>query len=192
MGEPGIPLTPSGFIGDGIEASELRFDLRSLGTVLRVLQRDYLMPALGLTLVGLLLLKSCGRPLRFLIAANTVSLLVWVILEFAPGSTVVPHASYAMVVVFLFAGCYSLSGNRVLAWPFAIVHAAWFLFCWVLTMPGNYAVRSGLYRTDVAPGPALVTLAAAAGVVLAMWRSETREAAAVAAAKPTIARKVRR
>lgn len=114
------------------------------GDYIRRLQFFHLVPAVGLPLLGvvwLVLTRSRGRKADpgsvGLIAHAAATVLVWIVLMFQLGGTIVHQGGYAPLAVLIFLG-----GAAIGRWPVAamaavaILHVALFLAGWILTTPG--------------------------------------------------------
>jgi hypothetical protein len=156
--------------------SKLRYDLLSLGTVLRVDQVIHVMRALGLLNLawplGLVLLArrgggGLGRGWVALALLTALSAATFVVLEFKGGDAVTVHGSYSIVVgLFLLAAVLAHRVWRRGAWWLFGVNAGLTVLLWVVFSPG--AVLEPVRR--VQPGPLAVGLAALAALVWLVGR----------------------
>ena len=152
--------------------SKLRYDLLSLGTVLRVDQTIHVMRALGLLnlawpLALLLVARrrggGLGRGWLALALVTALSSATFVTLEFNGGYAVTVHGSYSIVVgLFLLAAALAHRTWRRGAWWLFGINAGLTVMIWVVSSPG--AVLEPVRR--VQPVPLAVGLAALAA---RMW-----------------------
>ena len=130
-----------------LDATKLSDDFRSLASVLRTDQREFAFRALGvLNLAWPILLlavwprwrkRLLDRRIIGLIALNTLTALIWVILEFNPSATVNTHASYAMIALAMLTAIVLLDRvSPALARAVCCVNVALSLALWVLMLPG--------------------------------------------------------
>ena len=156
--------------------SKLRYDLLSLGTVLRVDQTIHVLRALGLLNLawplGLLLLArrgpaGLGRGWAALAALTGLSSATFVVLEFNGGGAVTVHGSYSIVVgLFLLVAVLAHRAWRRGAWWLFGANAGLTVLLWVAFSPG--AVLEPVRR--VQPVPLAVGLAALAALVWLVGR----------------------
>ena len=156
--------------------SKLRYDLLSLGTVLRVDQAIHVMRALGLFNLawplGLVLLARRGaarldRGWIALALLTALSAATFVALEFNGGDAVTVHGSYSIVVgLFLLAAVLAHRVWRRGAWWLFGVNAGLTVLLWVVFSPG--AALEPVRR--VQPVPLAVGLAALAALIWLVGR----------------------
>jgi hypothetical protein len=165
----------------GIKAERLRFDLVSLGALLRTDQREIVFRALGLLnlawpLLILLLLRrrfpGLDPPLVFLLALNVLTSVWWSIAEFAGGTTVITHSSFAMVLIaFLSAAIILARVSDRLAMIVVAANAALGGVIWVVLGPGPYWSEP---RNSLAAVAAVAGAAAIVAFTYALFPAETR------------------
>lgn len=153
-----------------VAPDRLHYDFRSLGTILRISQRELVFPSLDFLNVSWILLfiavvRTKGRwlgqnrQLAALLAVNFATVLVWVILEFGPGWTIVTHASFTMMLLFFFlAGTLLYDTPVAMCWTFATLHILFGLVFWVLLMPGLLMVELLPYSPTLQVGPLLIAV----------------------------------
>ena len=165
-----------------IKAERLRFDLVSLGALLRTDQREIVFRALGLLnvawplLILLLLLRrrlsGVDPPLVFLLALNVLTSVWWSIAEFVGGTTVITHSSFAMVLIaFLSATIILARVSDRFAMMIAAANAALSAVIWVVLAPGPYWSEP---RNNAAVLAAIAGAAAIVAFAWALFRAETR------------------
>jgi hypothetical protein len=165
-----------------INPGHLSYDLISLGTLLRIEQREHVIRALGPLWLGFPLLIILCWPdwrrriidlgLAALFLLNMLSILVWVTLEFHPGDTVITHSSYAMVLIAMTSAAIVLARVSWLLGVGAVaLHIGSSFAVWVALAPGpNMPVAGGISRTAAVLGIlAVVTL----GYLLWRWEGQT-------------------
>ncbi len=161
-----------------VTPSKLRYDLVSLGTVLRVDQTVHVFRALGLFDLAWPLLVLLAFP-RFarridrgwiaLAALTALSCLSFAVLEFGGSGTVTVHGSYSIVVgLFACAAVLLYRLSRWAAWWIFGLNALATLLVWVVFAPG--AVLAPVRR--VQPLPLIVAVAALAALVALLGRGE--------------------
>jgi len=156
----------------------------TVADLLRVAQREYLVPALDVIWVGWLLIpllalshpwRRHNTPLLMLALFSLWSFAVWCTIEFVGGGAVLTHVSFALVLSAALIGAaviYDL--GRIMRGVIFILHLAIFVVVWVSSVPGPYAVRQNLLPGGVDLGFVLLGLVAIAGIGWWWWRvSET-------------------
>jgi hypothetical protein len=163
--------------GPGLATDKFRFDLVSLGAALRVDQRETAFRTLGVLnlawpLLLYLLLRRTGLdpPLVFLLVLNVLTSALWSIVQFNGASTVITHASFAMVLIaFVSAAVILLRALDRWAWAVYAANIALAVMIWVVLAPGPY--WSPQYNCG-----AFAAAAASAAAIAALTRAWLRRA----------------
>jgi hypothetical protein len=152
----------------GMDPTRLSGDMRSLATVLRADQRDYVFRGLGILNVAWILLlarfvpiggrrRRLKRGLGFLIALTALTAILWCALEFLPGSTIMAHASYAMVLLLFFiASALIWDAGRMIRNVLAALHILSNVILWGVCPPGAALSEYSRYPPTLKVIPALV------------------------------------
>jgi hypothetical protein len=134
------PIDPSHL--PSVNGAKLRYDVISLGTMLRIDQRDFAVRALALMnlawpcLVLLVLRRrrqapGLDDPLKFLLLLEVVTSIWWCTAQFHGGSTMIVQSSFAMILIAFI--CATIILCRVSDfWARAIcaANASWTLIVW--------------------------------------------------------------
>jgi hypothetical protein len=179
-----------------IDPGRLSYDLISLGTVLRIDQREHVLRALGPLCLAwplLILLLWPGWRARILdpgltalLLLNLLTLILWVTFEFRPGDAVITHSSYAMVLIGMISAVIILAR---ISWFLGLsvvgLHIAIGFVIWVVLAPGPFMPPSGrISRTAVIVA---ILAGAAAAYLLRLWYREPSRPSAWAEGRLTTA-----
>lgn len=164
-----------------IEPYRFFHDRRSLATILRMQQREYLVPALAWLNIGWIFLAiACfsrsgwqseeQRATRVLLLWTLVTIGAWCLLEFLATSTIATHASYAMMLCLFFltgAGLWHSPG--IVRGVVSVLHVATFVWLWVVSLPGYGAMHMGMDADEVYALPTIMGAVSAVALLAVLF-----------------------
>jgi hypothetical protein len=164
----------------GLDRQALDASWGAVANLLRVAQREYLVPALDVIWFGWLALpwlalsdvwRRRNGALLALAGFSLWSFVVWSILEFSAGSALLTHASFGLVLCIELIGAVAIYdlGRIVRVFAFGF-HTAIFFALWILMVPGPNAARQYLLLGGVDPRFASLGIVALAVLCGQWWR----------------------
>ena len=162
----------------GLATDKFRFDLVSLGALLRVDQRETAFRTLGALnlawpLMFILMFRrraGLDPPLVFLLVLNVLTSAWWSVAQFNGGTTVLTHSSFAMILIaFVSAAIILLRVSDYWARVVYAANIALAVIIWLLLAPGPY--WSPQYNWG-----AFAATAASVGAIVALTRAWLRSA----------------
>ncbi|NYZ17117.1 hypothetical protein HL658_31625 [Azospirillum sp. RWY-5-1] len=162
----------------GIDVETLDTSWSTVTGLWRIWQREHLVPAIGIPVIGWLLLAGAAwrrgwrdrHPALLPFAGYTLAtFLVWCVLEFHPAWTWITHASFTMVLGTMMVPAIMVhDAGRAVRSAVLALHAAVFAVLWILPLPGGHIRRHHPTMETADPGFVALT-AVGLAVLAALW-----------------------